>query len=100
MPAADHFDTYYGSLTKPIDFTQAQPLACDYPASPPSTGDYITVADPLPDPSPGTGRYYLTSATYQGQKRYGRKTTAGVLSGRDPAILPTCEPDSLTSHAR
>jgi len=92
MPAADHFDTYTGPLTKPIDFAQAQPLACDYPASPPAVGDYLTVADPLPDPAPGTGRYYVTAATYQGQTRYGRETTAGVLSGRDPALLPACTP--------
>ncbi len=90
MPAADHFNTYYGPLTKPLDFTKAQPLACSYPSSPPSVGDYETVTDPLPDPAPGTGRYYLTATTYQGQTRYGRKTTAGHLSGRDPALLPAC----------
>ena len=36
------------------------------------------------------GVYYVTAATYQGATRYGRKTTAGHLSGRDPAVLPTC----------
>jgi hypothetical protein len=90
MDAADHFDTYTGPLTKPLDFTQAQPLACDYPSAPPAVGDYLSVADPLADPAPGTGRYYLTSATYEGMTRYGRKTTAGVLSGRDPSFLPAC----------
>jgi hypothetical protein len=90
MPAADHFDTYWGTLTKPIDFTQAHPLACDYPAAAPHVGDYLTVADTVPTPPPGQGVYYLSSATYQGATRYGRKTTAGHLSGRDPAVLPTC----------
>lgn len=90
MAGADHLDTYYGSLTHPIDFTQAQPLACNYPSAPPHVGDYLTVADPLPDPTPGTGRYYVTATTYQGQTRYGRKTTAGHLSGRDPGLLPGC----------
>lgn len=91
LPAVDHFDTYTGPLTHPLDFTQAQPLACNYPATPPSVGDYLTVADPLPDPAPGTGRYYITATTYHGQTRYGRKATAGVQSGRDPALLPSCQ---------
>ncbi len=90
MAAADHFDTYWGPLAHPINFTQAHPLQCDYPAAPPHVGDYLSVNDPLPDPAPGTGRYYVTSATYQGATRYGRKTIAGRLSGRDPAVLPAC----------
>ena len=32
------------------------------------------------------------NATYQGATRYGRKTIAGHLSGRDPAGLPGCGP--------
>jgi len=92
MPAADSFSTYYGPLTKPLDFTQANPLACSYPATAPAVGDYLSVSDPLPDPAPGTGRYYITAATYQGQTRYGRKTRGGQLSGRDPAQLPACVP--------
>jgi hypothetical protein len=92
MPAADHFDTYWGNLAKPVDFTQAHPLACDYPATSPHVGDYLTVADTVPTPAPGQGVYYLTSANYQGATRYGRKTTAGHLSGRDPAVLPACVP--------
>jgi len=88
MAGADHFDTYWGNLTHPLDFTQAHPLQCDYPAAPQDVGDYLTVNDTLPNPEPGTGRYYATAATYQGATRYGRKTTAGHLSGRDPAVLP------------
>jgi hypothetical protein len=91
MPSADSFSTFYGPLTKPINFAQAQPLACDYPSTPPAVGDYLTVTDPLPDPALGTGRYYVTSATHNGVTRYGRKTAAGVLSGRDPAAFPSCE---------
>jgi hypothetical protein len=92
MPGADHFDTYWGNLSHPLDFTQAHALQCNYPAAAPHVGDYLTVADPLPNPEPGTGRYYVTAATYQGATRYGRKTTAGHLSGRDPAVLPACGP--------
>jgi hypothetical protein len=90
MAAADHFDTYWGPLTKPLDFAQAQPLQCDYPATPPHVGDYLVVADSVPTPTPGSGVYYVTAATYQGTTRYGRKTTAGHLSGRDPTLLPVC----------
>lgn len=90
FPTADHFDTYYGALTNPIDFTQAQPLQCGYPASPPSVGDYLAVADSLQAPAPGQGRYYVTAVTYQGQRRYGRQRLGGVLSGRNPALLPAC----------
>jgi len=89
MAGADHFDTYWGILAHPIDFTQAHPLQCGYPAAP-HLGDYLTVADTVPTPPPGEGVYYVTSSTYQGTTRYGRKTTAGHMSGRDPAELPAC----------
>ncbi len=92
MAAADHFDTYWGSLAHPIDFTQAHPRACDYPPTPPHVGDYLSVADTVPTPAPGAGVYYVTSATYQGMTRYGRKATGGRLSGRDPTLLPACTP--------
>jgi hypothetical protein len=90
LGGAEHFDTYWGPLTKPIDFTQAHPMQCGYPATPPHVGDYETVTDTLPTPAPDSGYYYLTAATYQGQTRYGRKTSGGKLSGRDPALLPAC----------
>jgi len=88
--AADSFDTYYGSLATVGDWSQAEPMQCDYPAVMPDAGDYLTVPDTLPTPAPGQGYYYVTAVTYQGQTRYGRKASAGVLSGRDPAVLPEC----------
>ena len=90
MAAADNFDTYWGALTHPIDFSQAHGLSCDYPATPLAVGDYLEVVDTLPAPAVGQGYWYLTSATYQGQARVGRKTSGGRLSGRDPALLPAC----------
>ncbi len=90
FPAADWFDTYYGDLASVGDWSQAQPLECEYPASMPSVGDYLTVSDPLSNPAPGQGRYYVTAVNYQGQRRYGRKAMDGVLSGRNPALLPAC----------
>jgi hypothetical protein len=88
--AAEHFDSYCGNLAHPIDFSQAQPMQCAYPSSPPSVGDYFTVADTSPDPAPGHGYYYVTAVTHEGQTRYGRKRINGVTSGRDPAVLPEC----------
>ena len=87
---ADFFDTYHGDLATVGDWSQAQPLQCGFPATAPSVGDFLTVADPLPNPAPGQGRYYVTAVNYQGQRRYGRKAVNGVLSGRDPAVLPDC----------
>jgi hypothetical protein len=92
MGGADHFDTYWGNLAHPIDFTQVHPLQCGYPAAPPHVGDYLTVADTIPTPEPGQGVYYVTATTYQGATRYGRKQTAGHMNGRDPAALPACVP--------
>jgi len=90
FPAADYFDTYYGDLATVGDWSQAQALRCGYPSTPPSVGDYLTVADTLSDPAPGTGRYYVTAVHHQGEVRFGRKSSGGVLSGRDPATLPAC----------
>jgi hypothetical protein len=90
LAAADHFDTYYGPLTHPINFASAQPLACDYPAAAPSIGDYLEVPAAVPDPPAGQGYWCLTSVTYQGETRYGRKASGGRLSGRDPGVFPAC----------
>ena len=30
------------------------------------------------------------TATYKGETRYGRRASGGLLSGRDPAVLPGC----------
>ena len=92
FPAASYFDTYYGDLATVGDWSNAQPLQCGYPASPPHVGDYLTVTDPLPDPPLNHGRYYFTAVNYMGQTRYGRKSSGGVLTGRDPALLPACQP--------
>ena len=42
-------------------------------------------------PAPGTGYWYVTAAIYQGERRYGRKANGGVLSGRNPGLLPVCQ---------
>ena len=87
---ASFFDTYWGDLGTVGDWSQAQPLQCGFPVVPPSVGNYFAVADTLPDPAPGNGYYYVTAVNHQGQRRYGRKSIGGVLTGRDPAVLPPC----------
>ena len=92
FPAASYFDTYYGDLATVGDWSKAQPLHCGDPATAPHVGDYLTVPDPLPDPPLNHGRYYVTAVNYMGQVRYGRKSSGGVLDGRDPEQMPVCEP--------
>src|SRR5260221_5943665 len=69
--------------------------ALRHPAAAPHVGDYLTVADTVPTPAPGQGIYYITSATYQGATRYGRKTTAGHLAG---AIRHCCRGVAPNPH--
>ena len=90
LRSADHFDTYWGHVSDLPDFTQALPMACRYPPTPPAVGDYLTIADSSPTPAAGSANYTVTAVTYGTQRRYGRKRVGGVLSGRDPALLPAC----------
>lgn len=87
---ADHFDTYWGRVSDLPDFTQAHPVQCDYPDAPPTAGTYLTVADTSPIPAPGQANYIVTAGSEGTQRRYGRQLIGGVLSGRNPALLPVC----------
>ena len=87
---ANWFDTFWGDLATVGNWSQAQPLQCGYPATAPSVGDFLTVEDTLPTPAPGRGYYYVTAVNFQGQRRYGRQSNGGVLTGRNPALLPEC----------
>ena len=89
----DRFDTYWGNVADLPNFTSAQPMQCSYPSIPPSAGDYLTVADTSPLPAPGHGNYIVTAVSHASQTRYGRKLIAGVMSARDPALLPACQWD-------
>lgn len=88
--AADWFDTYWGSVTHPLNLADAHPLQCEYPPTPPKLGDRLTVADTVPTPAPGSAVYYVTAVNFQGQRRAGRQSQAGVVSGRNAAALPAC----------
>jgi hypothetical protein len=82
LPAADHFVTYWGNRTPPLDFTQAHPLQCGYPAAAPQVGDYLTVADTVPTRAPGQGVYDVTAATCRGARRYGPGRRNEIGTGR------------------
>ena len=98
LRAADRFDTYWGNVTKPLDLAQAHPLQCAYPDHQPQVGEYLTYLDTAPTPEPGQAIYYLTSVTYQGQTRAGRKALDSRLSGRDATSLPPCVPPSESAQ--
>ena len=88
LVGADWFDTYYGDLTNPLTLSNAQPLQCGYPANRPNAGDYVTI-DSMPAPDPGEGVYVLTAARYQAERRLGRQSSGGQLTGRADG-LPEC----------
>ena len=94
LAAADRFDTYWGNVSRPLDLSHAHPLQCAYPDHQPAAGEYLTFPDAAPTPAPGNAVYYLTSVTYQGQTRAGRKALDGRLSGRDASRLPACTLDN------
>lgn len=88
--AADHFDSYWGPLGAPVDLSTAHPFQCGYPATLPAPGDFLQITAPVPTPAPGCANYVLTSVTYEGQTRAGRKVVNGRLVGRDATALPAC----------
>ena len=48
-------------------------------------------ADTVPDPPVGETVYFVTAVTSPlGETRFGRKAQNGVLTGRDPTVLPAC----------
>jgi len=91
LPSADHFDTYWGNVSTLPDFTQAQPLSCGYPASPPAVGDFLTVTDISPIPPVGQVNYIVTAVTHGTDRRYGRQLIGPTMTGRNPALLPVCQ---------
>jgi hypothetical protein len=49
------------------------------------------VADGVPDPSPGHGRYYLAAVRHETKIRTGRSMMGGVMQGRNAAALAGCQ---------
>ena len=90
LAAAERFDTYWGHVEDLPDFTVANPMQCNYPATPPTGGTYLTVTDTSPAPVVGHANYTVTAVSQGGQRRYGRQRIAGVMRGRNSALLPAC----------
>jgi len=88
--AADSLQVWTGNVRTLPDWSQAQPLAC-MAATSPAPGQLVSVADALPDPSAGEGRYYVVASQSGAQRRLGREYVNSGFSARDPAGLPVCQ---------
>lgn len=92
LPSADRFQVFTGALGHAPLFQDAQPVACSLPAgAAPVYGDVVSIADPLPVPPVGEGRYVVVAAERAGEHRYGRQRIGGVTTGRNPADFPACQ---------
>ena len=88
--SADSLQVWTGNVRSMPDWSQAQPLAC-MAAQNPTPGQIVSVADTLPDPPVGQGRYYLVASQNGPDRRLGRKCVNGAFSARQPAGLPVCQ---------
>jgi len=88
---ADFVQVWTGDVRSMPDWSQAQPLTCEA-ATNPTPGQVVTLADTLPDPAVGAGRYYITATQHAADRRLGRQYVNGAFSARDPASLPACAP--------
>src|SRR5262245_29724107 len=89
LPSADSVDLYYGPAASLANLASATPLACNVaPGAAP--GSIVTVADPLPNPAVGQGRYYVAAVRHGADRRAGRRTLDGSLVGRDTSGLASC----------
>lgn len=89
LGAPDRYDVYSGVLSSLPDLSQAQPFKCDAAAGK-GAGDRVNIIDTLPEPPPGTARYYLTAITAGLERRAGRTRQGAVLTGRAATSLPAC----------
>jgi hypothetical protein len=87
--SADSFQVWVGDVRTMPDWSQAEPLTC-VAAQEPTPGQLVSVADTLPDPAVGQGRYYLVASQSEAERRLGRQYVNGTLSARLPAGLPAC----------
>jgi len=88
--SADSLQVWAGDVRTMPDWSQAQPLAC-MAAESPSAGQLVSVADTLPDPAVGEGRYYLVASQSGPDRRLGRQYVNGGFSARQPGALPLCQ---------
>lgn len=88
--AADSLQLWTGDLGTLPDWSQAESLACTADTNP-APGQVVTVADTLPDPAWGQGRYYIAASQHGTDRRLGRQYVNGAFSARDPGALPVCQ---------
>jgi hypothetical protein len=88
--SADSLQVWTGDVRTLPDWSQAQPLTCEATVTP-TPGQQVTIADTLPNPAVGHGRYYLTASVNGSDRRLGRQYLNGAFSARNPASLPVCE---------
>jgi hypothetical protein len=86
--SADSLQVWTGALGTMPNWSLAQALECSASGA---SGQVVTVTDTLPDPVPGTGRYYLTASKSGADRRLGRQYMNGQYSARNPAGLPVCQ---------
>jgi hypothetical protein len=88
--SADSLQLWAGDVRTLPDWSQAQPVTCSAAMSP-TPGQVVSVADTLPDPPAGTGRYYVVASHNGAERRLGRQYVNGAFSSRNPAALPICQ---------
>ena len=89
LPTGSQLDVYTGNPADLPDLSLALPMACDV-APGLAPGSMVVVPDSLPPPAAGQVRYYVTTVTSGADRRAGRQSIGGVLSGRDADALPAC----------
>ena len=90
LRSADSVQAWTGDVRSLPDWSQAAPLVC-MAATAPTPGQIVTVADTLPDPTPGHARYYVMASQSGTHRRLGRQYVSGAFSARDPTALPVCQ---------
>jgi len=88
--SVDSMQVWTGDVRTLPDWPRAEPLACTAATSP-TPGQLVSVADTLPDPAVGEGRYYLVASQSGADRRLGRQYVNGAFSAREPARLPVCQ---------
>jgi hypothetical protein len=88
--SADSLQVCTGDVRTMPDWSQAQPLACTAAVNP-TPGQVVSVADPLPNPAVGEGRYYLVASQSGPDRRLGGQYVNAAFLAREPAGLPVCQ---------
>jgi hypothetical protein len=96
--SADALQVWTGNVRSMPDWSQAEPLTCQAAANP-VPRQIVSIADTLPDPAIGEGRYYLVASQSGADRRLGRQYVNGAFSGsspksRDPGWVSSCHASS------